>query len=97
MGSGWLLTVALAVPLCGCMSDSAPPARPPIAKPAKTRQPPNASGKKVEKRAAQKPLYRWPADFKLPLVIVIETPEVPREIRGPSPPIVEDRGEAPSS
>jgi hypothetical protein len=35
--------------------------------------------------------YKWPADFKLPLVINIETPEVPKEIQGPSPPIEEEK------
>ena len=34
--------------------------------------------------------YRWPADFNPPLVINIETEEVPKEIEGPSPPIKED-------
>jgi hypothetical protein len=34
--------------------------------------------------------YKWPADFKLPLVINIETPEAPKEIQGPSPPIEEE-------
>jgi hypothetical protein len=34
--------------------------------------------------------YHWPADFKLPLIIDIPLPEVPKEIQGPSPPIVEE-------
>lgn len=35
--------------------------------------------------------HGWPDDFRLPLHIEIEIPEIPEEIRGPSPPI-----EAPS-
>jgi Flp pilus assembly protein CpaB len=41
-------------------------------------------------RTPDMPAYHWPADFKLPLVINIETEEVPKEIEGPSPPIKED-------
>jgi hypothetical protein len=37
------------------------------------------------------PSYHWPADFKLPLEIDIESPEVPKEIQGPSPPIEEEK------
>jgi Flp pilus assembly protein CpaB len=33
--------------------------------------------------------YHWPADFNPPLVINIETEEVPKEIQEPSPPIKE--------
>jgi len=37
---------------------------------------------------AKMPSYRWPADFKLLLEIVIrDLPDVPEEIQGPSPPI----------
>jgi len=36
------------------------------------------------------PGYQWPADFELPLEIVIELPEVPEQIRDPSPPIEEE-------
>ena len=42
-----------------------------------------AASKSVEKP----PPARATDDFGLPLVIVLETPEVPPEIRGPSPPI----------
>jgi hypothetical protein len=42
-------------------------------------------------RTADMPSYHWPADFKLPLVINIETPDVPKEIQGPSPPIEEEK------
>jgi len=38
---------------------------------------------------AEMPQYRWPDDFKLQLHIVIDAPDVPEEIRGPSPPIKE--------
>jgi len=31
--------------------------------------------------------YHWPSDFKLPIEIFVELPEVPPEIDGPSPPI----------
>jgi hypothetical protein len=37
------------------------------------------------------PSDRQPADFKLPLVIDIESPQVPKEIQGPSPPIEEEK------
>lgn len=42
-------------------------------------------------RTADMPAYHWPDDFKLPLVINIETPQVPEEIQGPSPPIEEEK------
>ena len=42
-------------------------------------------------RTPDMPSYHWPADFKLPLVITIETPEAPKEIQGPSPPIEEEK------
>jgi hypothetical protein len=42
-------------------------------------------------RTQDMPSYHWPADFKLPLEIEIQTPEVPVEIQGPSPPIVEEK------
>ena len=42
-------------------------------------------------RTADMKDYHWPADFKLPLVINIETPQVPKEIQGPSPPIEEEK------
>jgi hypothetical protein len=42
-------------------------------------------------RTADMTPYHWPADFKLPLVINIESPQVPKEIQGPSPPIEEEK------
>jgi hypothetical protein len=36
------------------------------------------------------PADKWPAEIKLPLIINIETFEVPKEIQGPSPPIEEE-------
>jgi hypothetical protein len=42
-------------------------------------------------RTPDMPSYRWPADFKLPLVIDIQSPLVPKEIQGPSPPIEEEK------
>jgi len=42
-------------------------------------------------RTSDMPSYQWPADFKLPLEINIETPQVPEEIQGPSPPLEEDK------
>ena len=36
------------------------------------------------------PADKWPAEIKLPLIINIEIPEVPKEIQGPSPPIEEE-------
>jgi PBP1b-binding outer membrane lipoprotein LpoB len=41
-------------------------------------------------RTPDMPAYHWPADFNPPLVINIETEEVPKEILGPSPPVKED-------
>ncbi len=41
----------------------------------------------VPARFAPNDRYGWPDDFLLPLVIEMETPEVPESIRGPSPPI----------
>jgi hypothetical protein len=38
-------------------------------------------------RTPDMPAYRWSADFKLPLEITMDAPEVPKEIANPSPPI----------
>lgn len=40
-------------------------------------------------RFAPNQRYGWPKDFLLPLIIEIEVPDVPEEIRGPSPPIAQ--------
>lgn len=37
------------------------------------------------------PSYQWPADFKLPLEINMEAPDVPEELQSPSPPIEEEK------
>lgn len=44
--------------------------------------------------AEEPPSVRATDDFGLPLVIVPEAPKVPKEIRGPSPPIEEEPEEA---
>ena len=40
-------------------------------------------------RFAPNERYGWPKDFLLPLIVEIEVPDVPEEIRGPSPPIAQ--------
>jgi hypothetical protein len=39
-------------------------------------------------RYAPNQRYGWPGDFRIPLIIEIDVPDVPEEIRGPSPPIM---------
>ncbi len=41
-------------------------------------------------RFAPNERYGWPKDFLLPLIIEIEVPDVPKEIRGPWKPVVQD-------
>ena len=104
MRSCFVSVIATVVFLAGCSSETAPPPKPasPSAKAAdRVSTPPTDAGKPpvahtVKKPAAEdqdtakKPLSdRTMDDFGLPLVIVLETPEVPQEIMGPSPPIKE--------
>jgi hypothetical protein len=97
-----LLLLLFAIGIAGCekaQSASAP------AKPGK-EQPTTTAQQRPEKplsirlgketvpsvaRTPDMPAYHWPADFKLPLIINIESPPVPKEIQGPSPPIEEDK------
>jgi hypothetical protein len=73
-----LLLVAFSIPGCG--------------KPQPVKKAEAAEKKPVGAwRPGEKVTYQWPADFKLPLVIIMETPEVPKEIQGPSPPIKADQ------
>ncbi len=110
MRSG-LASVAVAIVLWGgCAPEGAPPApvshAPAVAK--STSTPPSVAEKKPVVVTVKKPVsdpdkqsveespsVRTTDDFGLPLVIVIEVPEVPAEIRGPSPPIREASGAAP--
>jgi hypothetical protein len=41
----------------------------------------------AQQQAAKSSAHRLFDDFQLPLVIVLDVPEVPPEIQGPSPPI----------
>ena len=95
MMKAWLLAGLAVVLLNGCTSASEPPAAADSSSPA-------AKKSVLETPSAKKPLT-FPAAMKgdakkgpdgslvdkydLPLVINIEAPEVPEEIRGPSPPI----------
>ncbi|MCD4728475.1 MAG: hypothetical protein K8R46_12480 [Pirellulales bacterium] len=94
----------------GCAPEGAPPA-PTLHAPAaanSTSTPPSVAEKKPAVVTVKKPVsdpdkqlveespsVRTTDDFGLPLVIVIKVPEVPAEIRGPSPPIREASGAAP--
>jgi len=90
MESRWLSLTIVVVLLGGCASDSVPPS--PVNSPPAVKKPSQTA---AERPAAQP--ARWPGEkpanppkvdaFGLPLVIVVEMPEVPKEIRGPSPPI----------
>ena len=103
MRSG-LASAAVAIVLWGgCAPEGAPPA------PANSiSTPPSVAEKKPVVVTAKKPVsdpdkqsveespsVRTTDDFGLPLVIVIKVPEVPAEIRGPSPPIRDASDTAP--
>jgi hypothetical protein len=100
MEKGCSTLVIVAALLGGCWQQStpvAPPARRPSAV-SSQREFPKPSQAAAEKPAAkaEKPPGAKPAEsakvdaFGLPLVIVIELPEVPKEIQGPSPPIPDE-------
>ena len=58
---------------------------------ASSQESPEKPPKKVAKPAEESPPpLRLTDDFNLPLVIVIDAPEVPPEIQGPSPPIQQE-------
>ncbi|HEY4759728.1 MAG TPA: hypothetical protein VIH42_04035 [Thermoguttaceae bacterium] len=40
---------------------------------------------------SEKVSYKWPDDFKLPLEFTIETPQAPKEVQGPFPPLEEEK------
>lgn len=50
-------------------------------------KPAGSSAEQAAKPSEKPPASRVTDDLGLPLVFVIEAPEVPPEIRGPSPPI----------
>ncbi len=95
-----LLCVALALG-CGCREAPPTPDVRRAAEQERTDSPAEVPtlGRPEEDAAESEPLadaparfapndrYGWPDDFQLPLVIELETPEVPEAIRGPSPPI----------
>lgn len=85
MAARFLLPMALLLPClggCNC-EDGGPVVSPPGEKERQpAEKPPVAS-------PPEKPAYQWPPDFKPPLEIRLEFPEVPPKIVGPSPPIEE--------
>ena len=105
MRSGLALATVAMVLLVGCSPESVLPPTPALRTPAvakPTTPPPSVAenkpvavmAKKPEpdpdkQSAEESPSIRTTDDFGLPLVIVIEVPEVPKEIREPSPPIRE--------
>lgn len=112
MRSGLASATVAAVLFGGCAPESAPPVSTPrtpaVAK--STSTPPSVAEKKPVVVTVKKPVsnpdkqsveespsVRTTDDFGLPLVIVIKAPEVPKEIRGPSPPIRDASGAAPKS
>jgi hypothetical protein len=93
MGSRWLPVATVGLLLGGCVPQCEPPPSAPPS-PAVKEPVPTAVEKPAEKPADKQtnPVEKPPAarttdDFNLPLVIVMEAPETPPEIRGPSPPI----------
>jgi len=104
----WLLLVAMGI--AGC-EKARPANRPATADKKQPAQDANAQSQKLSSmfpgdntsasvsRTPDMPAYHWPADFKLPLIINIDTPETPpliinintpetpKEIQKPSPPI----------
>ena len=93
--NGWLLSGLAVVLLGGCTSASEPPSGPAANPPAvkksvpesQPREKPNPFSKSTKGVAKKGPGDSLTDEFNLPLIINIETPEVPAEIRGPSPPI----------
>ncbi|MGA2798211.1 MAG: hypothetical protein ABSE63_11570 [Thermoguttaceae bacterium] len=98
----WIWLLLFAIGIAGC--EQAQPASPPAvagkeqavttAQEGPEKPPFISLGKETVpsvSRTADMIPYHWPADFKLPLVINIETPQAPKEIQGPSPPIAEEK------
>ena len=110
MRSG-LVSAAVAIVFWGgCAPEGVPPVPAPHASAVaeSTSTPPSVAEKKPVVVTAKKPVsdpdkqsvkespsVRTTDDFGLPLVIVIKVPEVPAEIRGPSPPIRDASDTAP--
>ncbi len=79
----------VAVPHPPAVEKASPAVAPkPAAKPQQPAKPP-------ERTAEKKPVPRTTDDFGFSLIIVIEAPEVPKELLGPSPPIQEPPAPAP--
>ena len=98
MAIRWLAVATVGLGLCDCTPREPPSGAVPVATAAKPapagtekpaeRPPPAAIGKAA--LPAKKPAVPRVYDFfHLPLQIVMEAPEVPPEIVGPSPPIKE--------
>ena len=63
------------------------PGKPPVEKSALTKPPLKPSEKPAEKKPEKKPAEQLFDSFHLPLIIRLDLPEVPPEIRKPSAPI----------
>jgi hypothetical protein len=98
----WIWLLLLATGIAGC-EKSKPANRSPAAGKEQSEQDVKAASQKSSSPSPEEPIasavsrtpdmpaYKWPADFKLPLIINMETPEVPEEIQNPSPPIEEEK------
>jgi hypothetical protein len=97
----WIWLLPLAIGIGGC-EKTQPVKRPTIVG---KEQPTQAVGAQSQKsnfrlpgdkkspvtlKTPDMPLYKCPADFKLPLILNIENPQVPKEIQTPSSPIEEE-------
>ena len=81
MESRWLPLTAMVLLVGGCASDTAPPS--PVGGPPGVSRAADLGSTSGEKN----PHSPKVDDFGLPLEIVLDVPEVPKEIEGPSPPI----------
>jgi hypothetical protein len=83
MAIKWLFILAVVVLLGSCGRESPSPAKEPLARPVDKPI-------KSPVEQAKKPAPPTVDQFGLPLIIIMETPEVPKEIRGPFRPIPEE-------
>jgi hypothetical protein len=100
MESRWRALAVAAVLLGGCAREGAAPS-PPAGNPSTVssqrdfQSPSQTAAEKPAAKAEKRPAAQQAASadvdaFGLPLVIVIEAPEAPKEIQGPSPPIPDE-------
>jgi hypothetical protein len=87
----WIWPLMIVIGIWGCEKPMRADQSATAAKEKKTSLLPGEQNATYVLRTPNLPSYNWPADFKLPLIINIETPEVPKEIQNPSPPIEEDK------